>query len=101
VVFDECDFRGVNLTESEHAGSAFRNCTFDPAILHHLQHRVITNIWELTGKAAYSIPSYSLSASAAERTRGRGVVRFSRAVSPNVVQAAEGTPPGRQGRAPR
>jgi uncharacterized protein YjbI with pentapeptide repeats len=29
VVFDECDFRGVNLTESEHAGSAFRNCTFD------------------------------------------------------------------------
>jgi hypothetical protein len=26
VVFDECDFRGVNLTESEHAGSAFRNC---------------------------------------------------------------------------
>jgi hypothetical protein len=28
VVFDECDIRGVNLTESEHAVSAFRNCTF-------------------------------------------------------------------------
>ena len=39
VVSDECDFRGVNLTESEHAGSAFRNCTFDPAILHHSTFR--------------------------------------------------------------
>jgi uncharacterized protein YjbI with pentapeptide repeats len=39
VVFDECDFRGVNLTESEHAGSAFRNCTFDRAILHHSTFR--------------------------------------------------------------
>ena len=34
-MFDECDFRGVNLTESEHAASAFRNGTFDRAILHH------------------------------------------------------------------
>jgi uncharacterized protein YjbI with pentapeptide repeats len=28
VVFSECDFSGVNLAESEHRGSAFRNCTF-------------------------------------------------------------------------
>jgi uncharacterized protein YjbI with pentapeptide repeats len=28
VVFTECDFSGVNLAESEHLGSAFRNCTF-------------------------------------------------------------------------
>ncbi len=34
-VFDECDFRGVNLSESEHIGSAFRNCTFERATLHH------------------------------------------------------------------
>ena len=35
VVFDECDFRGVNLAESEHVGSAFRNCRFERATLHH------------------------------------------------------------------
>jgi uncharacterized protein YjbI with pentapeptide repeats len=29
VVFTECDFSGVNLAESEHLGSAFRNCTFN------------------------------------------------------------------------
>ena len=28
VVFTECDFSGVDLAESEHLGSAFRNCTF-------------------------------------------------------------------------
>ena len=28
VVFTECDFSGVDLSESEHQGSAFRNCTF-------------------------------------------------------------------------
>jgi uncharacterized protein YjbI with pentapeptide repeats len=28
VVFSECDFSGVNLAESEHRASAFRNCTF-------------------------------------------------------------------------
>jgi uncharacterized protein YjbI with pentapeptide repeats len=28
VVFTECDFSGVDLSESEHVGSAFRNCTF-------------------------------------------------------------------------
>jgi uncharacterized protein YjbI with pentapeptide repeats len=26
VLFTECDFSGVNLAESEHRGSAFRNC---------------------------------------------------------------------------
>jgi len=35
VVFDECDFRGVDLAESEHIGSAFRNCRFERATLHH------------------------------------------------------------------
>ena len=35
VVFDECDFRGVDLAESEHVGSAFRNCRFERATLHH------------------------------------------------------------------
>jgi uncharacterized protein YjbI with pentapeptide repeats len=35
VIFDECDFRGVDLTESEHVGSAFRNCRFERATLHH------------------------------------------------------------------
>lgn len=39
VVFDECDFRGVNLTESEHVGSAFRNCVFERATLHHSSFR--------------------------------------------------------------
>jgi uncharacterized protein YjbI with pentapeptide repeats len=28
VVFTECDFSGVDLSESVHLGSAFRNCTF-------------------------------------------------------------------------
>ena len=35
VVFAECDFSGVNLAESEHRGSAFRNCTFQRALLWH------------------------------------------------------------------
>ena len=35
VVFDQCDFRGVDLAESVHAGSAFRNCRFERAALHH------------------------------------------------------------------
>ncbi|MDT5327591.1 MAG: hypothetical protein QOF25_4743 [Mycobacterium sp.] len=35
VVFTECDFTGVNLSESEHAGSAFRNCNFRRASLMH------------------------------------------------------------------
>jgi uncharacterized protein YjbI with pentapeptide repeats len=35
VVFDECDFRGVDLAESEHVGSAFRNCRFERSTLHH------------------------------------------------------------------
>jgi uncharacterized protein YjbI with pentapeptide repeats len=39
VVFDECDFRGVDLTESEHVGSAFRNCRFERATLHHSAFR--------------------------------------------------------------
>ncbi|GAB3004550.1 pentapeptide repeat-containing protein [Mycobacterium bourgelatii] len=34
-VFDECDFSGVNLAESEHRGSAFRNCTFRRTTLWH------------------------------------------------------------------
>src|SRR5918997_1543924 len=38
-VFDECDFRGVNLTESEHVGSAFRNCNFERATMHHSAFR--------------------------------------------------------------
>ncbi|MCW2625403.1 pentapeptide repeat-containing protein [Mycobacterium sp.] len=33
VVFTECDFSGVDLAESEHVGSAFRNCTFQRASL--------------------------------------------------------------------
>jgi uncharacterized protein YjbI with pentapeptide repeats len=40
VVFDECDFRGVNLAESEHVGSAFRNCNFERATLHHSTFRL-------------------------------------------------------------
>ena len=35
VVFSECDFSGVNLAESEHRGSAFRNCTFERTLLWH------------------------------------------------------------------
>lgn len=35
VVFTECDFSGVNLTETEHRGSAFRNCVFERTTLWH------------------------------------------------------------------
>jgi uncharacterized protein YjbI with pentapeptide repeats len=35
VVFTECDFSGVDLSESEHVGSAFRNCTFRRTSLLH------------------------------------------------------------------
>jgi len=35
VVFTECDFSGVNLTESQHRASAFRNCTFNRTTLWH------------------------------------------------------------------
>jgi uncharacterized protein YjbI with pentapeptide repeats len=35
VVFSDCDFGGVNLAESEHRASAFRNCKFERAILWH------------------------------------------------------------------
>ena len=35
VVFTECDFSGVNLAESQHRGSAFRNCTFRRTSLWH------------------------------------------------------------------
>src|SRR5258708_29362759 len=35
VVFSECDFSGVNLSESQHRGSAFRNCTFERTLLWH------------------------------------------------------------------
>ena len=35
VVFTECNFSGVDLSESQHAGSAFRNCTFRRATLWH------------------------------------------------------------------
>ena len=35
VVFSECDFSGVNLAESEHRASAFRNCTFERTSLWH------------------------------------------------------------------
>jgi hypothetical protein len=38
-IFDDCDFRGVNLAESEHLGSAFRNCKFDRASLWHSTFR--------------------------------------------------------------
>ncbi|OHV03726.1 pentapeptide repeat-containing protein [Mycobacterium talmoniae] len=34
-VFDECDFSGVNLAESQHRGSAFRNCRFERTSLWH------------------------------------------------------------------
>jgi uncharacterized protein YjbI with pentapeptide repeats len=39
VVFTECDFSGVNLAESEHQGSAFRNCTFNMTTLWHSTFR--------------------------------------------------------------
>jgi uncharacterized protein YjbI with pentapeptide repeats len=35
VVFSECDFSGVNLAESDHRASAFRNCTFKRTTLWH------------------------------------------------------------------
>lgn len=39
VVFTECNFSGVNLAESEHLGSAFRNCTFNLTELWHSTFR--------------------------------------------------------------
>lgn len=38
-VFDGCDFSGVNFAESEHLGSAFRNCTFNRTSLWHSTFR--------------------------------------------------------------
>lgn len=35
VVFTECDFSGTNLAESQHRGSAFRNCKFERTMLWH------------------------------------------------------------------
>jgi len=35
MVFTECDFSGVNLSESVHLGSAFRNCRFVRTTLWH------------------------------------------------------------------
>ena len=34
-VFSECNFSGVNLSETQHLGSAFRNCTFERTLLWH------------------------------------------------------------------
>ena len=39
VVFDGCNFSGANLSESVHAGSAFRNCTFARTTLWHSTFR--------------------------------------------------------------
>jgi uncharacterized protein YjbI with pentapeptide repeats len=39
VVFTGCDFSGVDLGESEHVGSAFRNCTFRRTTLWHSAFR--------------------------------------------------------------
>lgn len=39
VVFDDCDFSGVNLAESAHLGSAFRNCRFNRSSLWHSTFR--------------------------------------------------------------
>ena len=39
VLFTECDFSGVNLAESEHRGSAFRNCMFNLTTLWHSTFR--------------------------------------------------------------
>ena len=38
-VFTECDFSGVDMSESEHVGSAFRNCTFRRTSLWHSTFR--------------------------------------------------------------
>lgn len=35
VVFDDCDFSGADLAESQHRGSAFRNCRFERTSLWH------------------------------------------------------------------
>lgn len=35
VVFSQCNFRGANLAESHHNGSAFRNCRFERTSLWH------------------------------------------------------------------
>ncbi|MDT5065352.1 MAG: hypothetical protein QOK02_1507, partial [Mycobacterium sp.] len=42
VVFTECVFAGVNMSESEHVGSAFRNCDFRRASLMHTTFRHCT-----------------------------------------------------------
>lgn len=34
-MFTACNFRGANLGESQHRGSAFRNCTFERTLLWH------------------------------------------------------------------
>ena len=39
MVFTECDFSGVDMSESEHLGSAFRNCTFRRTSLLHSTFR--------------------------------------------------------------
>ncbi|WP_422749263.1 pentapeptide repeat-containing protein [Mycobacterium sp. WMMD1722] len=39
VVFDGCDFSGVDMSESEHVGSAFRNCRFRRTTLWHSAFR--------------------------------------------------------------
>jgi uncharacterized protein YjbI with pentapeptide repeats len=39
VVFTECDFSGVDLAETQHVGSAFRNCNFRRASLWHSSFR--------------------------------------------------------------
>lgn len=39
VVFTECDFSGVDMAESEHLGSAFRNCIFRRSSLWHSTFR--------------------------------------------------------------
>jgi uncharacterized protein YjbI with pentapeptide repeats len=39
VVFTECDFSGIDLGESEHVGTAFRNCTFRRTTLWHSSFR--------------------------------------------------------------
>lgn len=35
VVFDGCDFSGIDMSESEHVGTAFRNCRFRRTTLWH------------------------------------------------------------------
>ena len=39
VVYTECDFTGADLSDSEHTGSAFRNCTFRRTSLWHSTFR--------------------------------------------------------------